>query len=273
MGNFISLENTLTNDIEIVESKLEKKYGWKPDKLDYEDNLYQLHHEIDQEWLPEEIDLRPQCPEVYDQGKLGSCTANAISAAYQFDELKQNNKKVFSPSRLFIYYNERSMEGTIDKDAGAEIRNGMKSINTIGVCSKELWPYDEKKFTVKPDDEAYQDAKIHTSISYQRLSQNLNEMKHCLSEGLPFVFGFIVYQSFESGEIARTGYMNMPLSKDKILGGHAVMAVGYTKEHIIVRNSWGDKWGDKGYFYMPYKYILNSKLASDFWVLKRVTKN
>lgn len=265
MGNFISMAE------ETVESRLGIKYGWKPDKLDHRDHLYQLKHEISPGDLPDKMDIRAGCPPVYDQGQLGSCTAQSIAGAYEFDEMRQHNPEVFIPSRLFIYYNERAMEGTIDHDSGGEIRDGMKSINTDGVCHENLWPYEINKFTEKPSHVCYDDAHQHHSIKYERLSQNLHELKHCLSEGFPFVFGFMVYQSFESKEVVRTGYMTMPLSNDQLIGGHAVMAVGYTKDHFIIRNSWGKTWGDQGYFYMPYEYILNPKLASDFWTLRKVS--
>lgn len=265
MGNYISaVENK-------VESALGMKYGWKPDSIDHRDKLYQLSRAINPENLPEAIDLREHCPPVYNQGKLGSCTAQAIGGAYEYDEIEQQNPDTFRPSRLFIYYNERAMEGNVNEDSGAEIRDGMKSINTDGVCHEKLWPYEIEKFTEKPKFECYDDAKQHHSISYERLSQNLHELRHCLSEGHPVVFGFVVYQSFETEEVAKTGKMVMPQENDEMLGGHAVLAVGYDKNHFIIRNSWGKEWGDEGYFYMPNEYILNPKLASDFWTLKKVS--
>lgn len=258
MGNYLTKETVQT-------------YGWKGDKVDHRDHFYQLFHSINRSTLPPTVDLRSKCPPVYNQGKLGSCTANAIGAAYQFDEQKQQNEDTFMPSRLFIYYNERSMEGTVNEDSGAEIRDGIKSISKVGVCHEDIWTYDISRFTVKPCQEAYDDAQKHHGLKYFRLSQNIDEMKHCLANGYPFVFGFSVYESFESEHVARSGYMNLPLSNDKYIGGHAVMAVGYTDENFIVRNSWGSDWGDEGYFYMPYAYILNPKLASDFWTLRKVT--
>ena len=111
-------------------------YGWKKDKPNSDDEYHNfvVSATLDNIKL---VDLRSTCPAVYDQDKLGSCTANAIAAAYEYDQIKQNEKDVFIPSRLFIYYNERKMEGSIDTDSGAEIRDGIKSINVDGVCSSQ----------------------------------------------------------------------------------------------------------------------------------------
>ena len=253
----------------------EKKYGWRKDKSDdrdYKLSFTKLDHK---ENGIKKVDLRHNCPPVYDQGKLGSCTANAIAAAYEYDMLKQKETNIFVPSRLFIYYNEREMEGHVDQDSGAEIRDGIKSINTQGVCPETEWPYDVSKFKDKPPQQAYSDAKNHVSVKYQRVEQDLEHMKECLSQGLPFVFGFMVYESFESKDVANTGIMVMPKRGEKLLGGHAVMAVGYDddKQVIIVRNSWTTSWGDNGYFYMPYDYIKSNYYCNDFWVVQRVKDN
>lgn len=251
-----------------------KRYGWKPDRPDIRDHKYKIkrHAKLNTGDLPEKVDLRESCPAVYDQKELGSCTANAIGAAYEFDEIKQNEDNVFVPSRLFIYYNERKMENTTDSDSGASIRDGVKSINKFGVCNEKMWPYEITKFTIKPGDECYKEAKNHISVSYKRLDQTLFDMKCCLNDGYPFVFGFTVFDSFETDEVSKTGMMVMPGEGESSLGGHAVMAVGYDNEKqvFIVRNSWGLGWGDKGYFYMPYEYIINNDLCDDFWTIRKV---
>lgn len=224
------------------------------------------------------VDLRHLCPPVYDQGELGSCTANALAGAYQFDEIKEKEKSEFQPSRLYIYYNERAKDGDVNEDAGSTIKTGIQVINTQGVCpetkegSEPCWPYDTSKFTEKPTQDCYNFGKTHHSVKYHRINQNLEQLKQCLIEGYPIAFGFTVFSSFESQQVADTGVMPMPQPSEQIMGGHAVLAVGFDddKKVFIVRNSWGPDWGDKGYFYMPYEYMTNPELASDFWSITLV---
>ena len=247
------------------------RYGWIPDLPDYRDHIYTAPPRM-LAVLPGKTDLRPRCPPVLDQGELGSCTANAIANAFRFDEMKQRTAGPMAPSRLFIYYNERAMEGTIQSDAGAQIRDGIKSVVKLGVCPETDWPYDIAKFARKPPAKAYQDALKHQALSYQRVVQSLSQMKGCLAAGYPFVFGFSVYESFESQAVARSGKVPMPGAKEKNLGGHAVLAVGYddASQNVIVMNSWSATWGDKGCFYLPYAYINDGNLARDFWTLRIV---
>lgn len=246
----------------------DRKYGWLPDLPDYRDHRYAAPRKVLAK-LPRKVDLRPHCPPVLDQGELGACTAHAIASAHRFDQMRQKAAHHFLPSRLFIYYNERAMEHTVREDAGAMIRDGIKSIAKLGACPESLWPYDILKFTRKPPARAYVEAEKHQAIAYQRLSQSLAQMKGCLAAGTPFVFGFSVYESFESPRVARTGRMTMPGADEKSLGGHAVLAVGYddAKQVFIVMNSWSAAWGDQGYFYMPYAYLSDSNLADDLWAV------
>ena len=248
---------------------INRKYGWAPDLPDQRDHLYSAPQPVLAK-MPAKKDLRSGCPPVYDQGQLGSCTANAISGAIQFDQKKQK-VKVFVPSRLFIYYNERDMEGTVNSDAGAQIRDGVKSVANLGVCPEIEWPYDINKFANKPTPKCYTDAKKCQAVGYQRLdSSNLNQLKGCIASGFPFVFGFTVYDAFESQEVAKTGVVNMPGPKEKVQGGHAVLAVGYNDatQRFSVRNSWGKDWGIKGYFTIPYTYLTTTDLADDFWTIR-----
>jgi len=248
-----------------------QRYGWIHDLPDHRDHLYAAPMAT-LGMLPSKVDMRGHCPPVYDQGQLGSCTANAIAGAMEFELMREKAKDVFVPSRLFIYYNERVIEGTVNSDSGAQIRDGIKSVAAQGAPHESLWPYNIAKFTDKPSPASYDDALKHEAASYQRLVQATTQMKGCLAAGNPFVFGFTVYASFESPEVAKTGKVPMPAADEQMLGGHAVMAVGYddTEQRFIVRNSWGAGWGLQGYFTMPYAYLLDKNLASDFWTIKFV---
>ena len=255
------------------------RYGWKRDMPDQRDHSFALSAAT-LESVQSSADLRDRCPAVYDQGQIGSCTANAIAAAIEFDLKKQGMD--FMPSRLFIYYNERVMEGTVGSDAGAQIRDGIKSVASQGDCPESEWPYDDTpagpdgvfppnaRARMQPPASVYADAVKHKALKYQSVDQNLMDMKGCLSDGYPFVFGFTVYESFESQAVAQTGDVPMPQPNENILGGHAVLAVGFDDDErkFIVRNSWGAAWGDSGYCYMPYAYLLDDNLASDFWTIR-----
>ena len=249
-------------------------YGWVPDLPDPRDFMYAAPAEVLQA-LAAQADLRPNCPPVYDQGQLGSCTANAIGGAFQFEQMKEAVQN-FIPSRLFIYYNERAIEGTINQDSGARIRDGIKTVVKLGACPETDWPYttDLKVVEEKPPAPAYADGLKSRVNVYQRLTQNLNQLKGCLASGYPFVFGFTVYESFESPAVAKTGIVPMPdPNSEQAVGGHAVVAVGYddTQQRFIVRNSWGTGWGMNGYCTMPYAYLTDHAYSNDFWTIRGVT--
>ena len=246
------------------------RYGWLPDLPDHRDRLYAAPVEL-AGLLPARVDLRSQCPPVYDQGRLGSCTANAIAGAIEFDRRKQDLSD-FTCSRLFIYYNERVIEHSVDSDSGAQIRDGMKSVAKQGDCPETEWPYVIAKFKTRPPKQCYADALKYKVVSYQRVAQTLSQLKSCLASGYPFVFGFSVYESFESAQVAKTGHASLPKSGETVIGGHAVAGVGYDdgRQWFIARNSWGAGWGMKGYFTLPYAYVTDASLASDFWTARIV---
>ena len=165
-------------------------------------------------------------PPIYDQGQLGSCTGNAIAGAMEYERDRQGLTD-FVPSRLFIYYNERALEGTVSSDSGAVIRDGIKVVNREGVCPETLWPYDIGVFTVKPPKRCYVSAETDKAVQYEGI-QTLLALKDAIASNLAVVFGFTVYKSFESQSVARTGVMPMPKPGEATVGGHAVLAVGYS---------------------------------------------
>jgi C1A family cysteine protease len=245
-----------------------KGYGWVPDLPDHRDKLYARVHRLPAR-LPRLVDLRAKCSVIEDQGALGSCTGNALAGAVEFLEKKSAAARFVDVSRLFIYYNERVIEHSVAEDAGAMLRDGIKTLVRQGVCSEARWPYVIAKFATKPPRACYAEAREHQVTAYARL-QTVDEMRACLADGFPFVFGFTVYESFESSTVARTGIVPMPKRRERVLGGHAVLGVGYddAKKRFLVRNSWGTGWGMKGYFTMPYGYLGNRDLSDDFWTLR-----
>ena len=252
-----------------IETGLKFGYGWVPDLPDHRDTMYGAVRKVAAK-LPPAVDLCPHCSPVEDQGDLGSCTGNSIAGAVEFLE-KKDGRPLVNVSRLFIYYNERVVEHTVTSDSGAMIRDGIKTLVKQGVCTEKKWPYVIPKFTSKPSPACYKEALNHQVTAYARLD-TVDQMRTCLADGYPFVFGFTVYQSFESQQVAKTGIVPMPKKfKEKVLGGHAVLAVGYNDAQrcFLVRNSWGTSWGMKGYFTMPYAYLADRNLSDDFWTIRR----
>lgn len=245
-------------------------YGWRPDTPDQRDKKLSMPRLLTTEF-PQSMDLRPHCPPIWDQGQLGSCTAQAISAALQFEAIKskQFDANVVR-SRLFIYWYERFLENSINTDAGAEIRDGIKAVATVGACNESLWWYNATKFMVKPSKKCFDNAKKYAAIKYYRVPQTHTYIRGCLAEGFPIILGVTCYDSFLSDAAALTGIIPMPGLHESVQGGHAILIVGYDdeKQLYIFRNSWGTGWGDKGYGYIPYAYIENSDLTDDLWTVR-----
>jgi len=260
--------------IKIMEST--PKYHWTRDPVDTRDHLYQP---VALSSTPSLVDLRNYASPIDDQGNLGSCTGNAIAGAIDLIDKKEN--KTNRVSRLFIYYQERVIEGDVNQDNGAYIRDGIKACYTYGAPLETLWPYTVPKFAVRPTTAAYNDALTRKVTGYQRCN-DFTAVKNALAAGNPVVIGFDVYSSFESGTwwtSRGTGLMPYPnVNREQLLGGHAVCIVGYNdnltgpagKGYFIVRNSWGTGWGQQGYFYMPYQVIQNTSMSSDFWTISVV---
>jgi C1A family cysteine protease len=181
--------------------------------------------------------------------------------------------KPLDVSRLFIYYEERLIEGIVNYDSGAYIRDGIKVVNKKGAPLENLWPYIITRFKTKPTTAAYNDALKRKATAYQRCA-NFAAVKSALAQGYPVVVGFDVYESFEYPVTNNTGMMPYPnTATEQLLGGHAVALVGYNDNtnRFIARNSWGTGWGDNGYFYMPYQVIQNTSMSSDFWIITAIT--
>lgn len=239
-------------------------FHWKREPVDPRDKIYKPTAII----LPKTVDLRPYCSPIEDQGQLGSCTGNAIAGLIECLDRKAG--KVIDVSRLFIYYEERALEGTITQDSGAYIRDGIKVVNKKGAPLESIWPYNVNRFAVRPNAAAYADGLKRTAGTYEKV-QNFAGVKNALARGFPVVIGFDVYDSFYN--IGSNGIMTYPnVNTEQLLGGHAVALVGYddNKNAFIARNSWGRSWGLQGYFYMPYRVIQDTTMSSDFWIITSI---
>jgi len=252
-----------------------RRYGWIPDIPDQRDFMYSAKYRTTAP-VPVYTDLRPHDSPIQNQGNLGCCVEHALAGDIQM--LQHIDKVPYAAlSRLFMYYNTRVSIGTVDSDSGSTLRDCIKTVakGSKGASIENLWLYkdDGVKFKIKPSAAAYDSGLQHVITSYQSLV-TLDDMLTCLASGYPFVFGFSVYESFESDTVARTGVVPMPGSKEKLLGGHAVCCVGYNQiyQRFLVRNSWGVNWGIKGYFTIPYAYLTNQNLAADFWTIRRGSK-
>ena len=269
--------------------------GWLPDYPDFRD--YTAEHKTVQPLLkqmkvgkavkaslPASVDLRAWCPPIEDQGSLGSCTANAGVGMMEYFERRAFGKHI-DASRLFLYKVTRNLLHWTG-DTGAFLRSTMGALVLFGVPPEEYWPYKIADFDKEPTAFCYAFGQAYHAIDYYRLdppgtviTDLLARIKTNLAAGLPAMFGFTVYSSYT--QAGTTGKIPFPTPKEKIVGGHAIVAVGYddkmkikntnqgateTTGAFLIRNSWGTGWGDKGYGWLPYAYVL-SGLAEDWWSL------
>lgn len=264
--------------------KLSKfKLNLKKDKKDLRDRRFQTYWwlKLDGNFtstfdLTAAVDLRksPLDPPVRDQEDLGSCTAFATTALVDFCRDNQElSNSVLSP--LFTYYTTRMIERTVNFDSGASIRGSLKSAVKYGVVEEEYWPYVIANFTTRPTQAIFDRALNCQILSYYRINNgNLYDMLRCLAEGYPFTFGFKVFSQFESEQCLIDGIVAMPQTGDKTVGGHAMLVVGWkeinSKKYFICQNSWGTEYGDGGFWYMPFEYLANKKLARDCWTVRIV---
>lgn len=248
---------------------MRRSYGYIKQPIDERDLRYSVAKPV--AGFPPEGNLSNQLPACWDQLRSSSCTAHGISALLWSGQVIAGLEPVM-PSRLFLYYNERDKEGDAGEDNGAQIRDGIKVCNINGIADEDKWPFDESKITIRPPKEIYDSAindRIHFYASVDL--KNADQIKLALSHKLPVVFGFDVYDYFESSNMASNGILNMPKSKERFLGGHCVAIVGYddSKGMFLIRNSWGTEWNKNmdGNFWMSYEY-LTSDLCSDGWVIR-----
>jgi C1A family cysteine protease len=251
-----------------------KGFGWRPDIPDGRDLILSAPRGPNEQLpLPPRVDLRNSAmPPIWNQGNLGSCVGHAVAGMYEYLLATRGQKFNFMPSRLFIYYGAREIEGTTAIDEGCYIRDAMKVLANLGVPHESNWKYVLGKFATKPSKAAYKYAQAHQALEYRRVPQQLDQLKGSLAANQPIVFGFAVYESFDSEETDRSGAMPMPAPTEQMYGGHAVMLVGYddAQQRFIVRNSWGEDWGASGYVTMPYEFVTNNNYCDDFWTLTKV---
>ena len=251
-----------------VQPRRIQRYGWKPSLPDLRDHIA----DASELTVRDEVDPRGDLPPVFDQGQLGSCTANAVAGAVEYDA-KLAGSDPGTLSRLWIYYYERKIEGSpAEQDTGAFGRDGFKVCKTLGVPLEKDWPYDIAKFSDEPPANLADEARQHRISNYRSVPRNADSMRAVLSNDQTIALGFTVYESFESAEVAKTGIVPLPTRGEKTLGGHEVLLVGYLKDepnYGLVRNSWGTGWGLQGYFLMPWAYLLDRNLASDFRTIRR----
>ncbi|MBL8019135.1 MAG: hypothetical protein JNM27_05685 [Leptospirales bacterium] len=226
--------------------------------------------------LPPKVDLRPKFTDIEAQGNTNSCTANAVAGAYEYVLKNHLGDDAYDVSRLFVYYNARELDENYRpiEDSGSMIGLAVKGLAEYGVCSEETWPFEESEVNSEPPEEAYEEAKKFLIEEYAVVPTDLFSWKHCLAEGYPIVFGLELYNSFDHHR--KPGLVPEPTSTEvsrEEHAGHAMVCVGYSdKDQVfIVRNSWGTNWGDNGYCYIPYKYVMNSKYNDgDSWYIRRV---
>jgi len=226
---------------------------------------------------PPKVDLStPPMPAPFepclDQEALGACGPNAVAENLVHEALEEGETDVPLPSRLFIYWISRSVMGTVYQDSGVENAKMFGAIGRYGFCDESLWPYNIARFRSRPTLACFSQARTRTPLDYAVVPQDIDQIRSCLADRKPFVYGFQVYQSFESNATEKTGIVSMPSNTEQFLGGHDVLVVGYddSSGYLKFKNSWGPDWGDHGYGYMPYAYALDPALSGDFWSIERI---
>jgi C1A family cysteine protease len=259
---------------------MERKLGRIKDSLDPRDHIkrYSVHMAPR---LPSSVNLSKFASKIEDQLTLGSCTAQSVVSLLEYNDNRFGKEPGYKDcSRLYQYYNTRRLENTVEFDSGASIRNAVKAAAKFGTCPESYWSYDISKYKFLPPQRCYKYGMSHRITSYERIDDTIpgtiDRLRLSLASGHPVVFGFEVFQQFMSDEMAESGRLKMPNPTETPLGGHAVVLMGYDDTThnglFYVRNSWGENWGLKGYFHMPYEFVGNSAYCSDFWTISSVVE-
>ena len=256
---------------------MKRKLSWKPDLPDQRDYTFERmvwdQRITTTTTLPPVVSLRRWCTEVEDQGPIGSCGANSIVGMMEFNQCKSGNggSKLVQLSRLFNYYNSRVLGDNVNEDSGVYMRDAIKTVRLNGLAPARDWPYRMDYWKAQPSLAAYINALHFRVVRYYRL-ETLTDLKTTLANGRTFIFGIAVYPSFLSNTVANTGVVPMPSMDEPLLGGHAMLAIGYDDmtQRFLVRNSWGKTWGIpdgnlQGYCTIPYAYLESRNLSDDFW--------
>lgn len=247
----------------------DRKLGWQRDLPNFQDKILKL---AKPQKIPDIVDFRSKFPPIFDQLDIGSCVGEGVVAEYDY-ALKKQGFPFMSPSALFVYYNARANDGTVLSDNGTTIRSALKMVETLGVCPTGAWPYVTANFDDKPPASAYRLALKNKVIEARRLVSDYTISIYALTQGVPFIFGFSVFESFYSKAVAKTGLVQMPKDGEGFIGGHCCVCVGFNNitKRFLCRNSWSAEWGDKGHFTLPYEYLENRGLSDDFWLIQRVS--
>ena len=249
--------------------ELEYGKGWVRDSLDPRDMLFAAQPETLAN-LPTNVDLGP-FPPIYDQGRTGSCTAQAGAAVFDYAR-KRQGFEFMSPSKLFLYYATRLLEGSTESDSGAQLRDVIKALRTYGVCEEIIWPFNETMVTRRPDQKAWDLATEDMVVRYRSVQQTPEQIMGCLAEGYGIIFGFLVFDQYQ--RLGDTALVSMPGVGDRPLGGHANVLRGYStiggRVRVRARNSWGTGWGSQGECWFPMEFLTSRQICADFWAVEVV---
>lgn len=266
------------------DTTLRQRLGWKPELPDIRDRPFNTKRALRKarRTIPSKVDWRDDTlfPELTRQGNLGSCVPHGVGFEFKWEQ-RQLGLPDIDPSRLFVYYEGRKMEGSIGYDSGLYIRDGLKVVNRLGAPHENLWTYNIGRFTEQPPQEAYVDALKHQAIAYESVPVKSPEVKLALAAKHLVVMGFTVFTSFF--DTGADGFVRDPNpAKERVEGGHCMDYVGYRRmrgpkdafyyDYGIFANWWDPTFGDDGFVYMKMRWACNEEYADDFWIITETEK-